>query len=284
MSSKIFTLLALVSATLMTTETFAMFRALNTAASGMATQEMNVSTISHNLANANTTGFKRSRVEAEDLLYETTNEAGGLTTTNTQASIGTQVGTGSKVSGTKQDFTQGSPMATNNPFDLMINGEGFFGVMMPNGTLRFTRDGSFNVDAQGNFVTKHGYKVFPGFIFPPNSTNIHVADTGIIEVFSKEQADGANIGQIPIFTFVNMAGLKPMGANLFKETSASGQPIQNIAGQSNAGSISQGSLEASNSNAMLEMTELIKAQRVYEMNSKVMGVADQMLQTINNIK
>lgn len=265
-------------------ESFGMLRALNTAATGMAAQEMNVSTISNNIANINTTGYKRQRVEFEDLLYETINEAGARSSVSTRYNVGTQIGSGAKVSAIRKEFTVGSPQITNNPFDFMINGEGFFGIMLPNGTVTYTRDGSFNVDAQGNFVNQQGYKVFPGFTLPPGTKSVSVGEDGSAEVFLSNQVQPNNIGQIPVFTFINPVGLKSMGGNLYRQTTASGQPIQNIAGTSNAGVITQGSLESSNVSIMNEMTGLIRAQRAYEMNSKVMGVADQMLQTVNNIR
>jgi flagellar basal-body rod protein FlgG len=265
-------------------KSFGMLRALNTAATGMAAQEMNVSTISNNIANVNTTGYKRQRVEFEDLLYETVNEAGARSSVGTRYNVGTQVGSGAKVSAVRKEFTIGSPKITNNPFDFMINGEGFFGIMLPNGSLAYTRDGSFNVDNQGNFVNQQGYKVFPGISLPPGAKSVAVSEDGTTEVYLNNQVEPNNVGQVPVFTFVNPVGLKSMGGNLYRQTTASGQPIQNIPGSSNAGVITQGSLETSNVSIMNEMTGLIRAQRAYEMNSKVMGVADQMLQTVNNIR
>ena len=173
---------------------------------------------------------------------------------------------------------------TNNPYDLMINGEGFMGIVAPNGELKFTRDGSFNVDAQGNLVTRAGHRVFPGIIVPPNIMRINIAENGTVEAFTRESVEAINLGQIPVFTFVNPTGLRSDGGNLLGATGASGQAIQTIAGENGSGTIMQGAIEASNVNVMNEMTDLIKAQRAYEMNSKVMGVADQMLQTVNNIR
>jgi flagellar basal-body rod protein FlgG len=262
----------------------AMLKALHTAASGMAAQETNVNTISNNIANVNTTGFKRGRTEIDDLGYETIQEPGAKSSANTTYNVGVQVGSGSRVSSIRKEFTVGSPQITNNPFDLMINGEGFFGIVMPNGELKYTRDGSFNVDAQGQMVNKQGYKVYPGFNFPPNTANVSIADNGKIDAFIKGQTEPTGVGQIPIFTFVNPVGLKSSGGNLYQVSLSSGAPIQGVAGESNAGGVMQGSLETSNVSPMTEMTDLIRAQRAYEMNSKVMGVADQMMQTINNIR
>jgi len=263
---------------------YSMTKALHTAAAGMAAQETNVSTISNNIANVNTTGFKRGRTEFDDLAYETVQEPGARSSASTNYNVGVQVGSGARVSSIRKEFSVGSPQITNNPFDLMINGEGFFGIILPNGELKYSRDGSFNVDAQGVMVNKQGYKVYPGFTFPPNTSSVSISDSGKIDAFVKGQIEASNIGQIPLFSFVNPVGLKSSGANLYQVTVASGAPIQAIAGEGNVGSLMQGALEASNVSPMTEMTDLIRAQRAYEMNSKVMGVADQMMQTINNIR
>ncbi len=265
-------------------EVHAMMKALSTAASGMSAQETYVSTISNNIANVNTVGFKRGRTEIDDLGYETIQEPGARSSSSTTYNVGTQIGSGARVSAVRKEFTAGSAQVTNNPFDLMINGEGFFGIIMPNGELKFTRDGSFNVDAQGTLVNKQGYKVYPGFTFPPNTSSVMISENGKADAYVKGQAEPTGVGQIPVFTFVNPVGLKSTGANLYQISLSSGQPIQGIAGESNAGSLMQGALETSNVSPMTEMTDLIRAQRAYEMNSKVMGVADQMMQTINNIR
>lgn len=265
-------------------EVHAMMKALSTAASGMSAQETYVSTISNNIANVNTVGFKRGRTEIDDLGYETIQEPGARSSSSTTYNVGTQIGSGARVSAVRKEFTAGSAQVTNNPFDLMINGEGFFGIIMPNGELKFTRDGSFNVDAQGALVNKQGYKVYPGFTFPPNTSSVMISENGKADAYIKGQNEPTSIGQIPVFTFVNPVGLKSTGANLYQISLSSGQPIQGIAGESNAGSLMQGALETSNVSPMTEMTDLIRAQRAYEMNSKVMGVADQMMQTINNIR
>jgi flagellar basal-body rod protein FlgG len=261
-----------------------MIRALHTSATGMAAQESNVNTISNNIANVNTTGFKKARTEFDDLLYETIQEAGSKSSGSTEYNVGHQVGSGAKVSATRKIHTQGSPQMTNNPYDLMINGEGFLGIVAPNGELKFTRDGSFNVDAQGNLVTRVGHKVFPGIVVPSNIMKINIAEDGTVEAFTRESVEAINLGKISIFTFVNPTGLRSDGGNLLSATGASGQAIQTTPGENGSGILMQGAIEASNVNVMNEMTDLIKAQRAYEMNSKVMGVADQMLQTVNNIR
>lgn len=268
----------------LSSSSFAMMRALHTAASGMQAQEANVSTISNNIANVNTIGFKKGRTEFDDLAYETIQEPGANSSANTQYNVGVQIGSGAKVSAIRKEFSVGSPQLTNNPFDLMINGEGFFGIQMPNGELRYTRDGSFNVDGTGTLVNKQGYKLFPTLTFPPNTSSVSISEDGKVDAFVKGTIEPSNIGQIPVFIFVNPVGLKSTGMNLYQVTVASGAPVQGIAGESNAGGLMQGALETSNVSPMTEMTDLIRAQRAYEMNSKVMGVADQMMQTINNIR
>lgn len=261
-----------------------MLRALHTSATGMAAQESNVNTISNNIANVNTTGFKKARTEFDDLLYETVQEAGAKSSGTTEYNVGHQTGSGVKVSATRKQHSQGSPQMTNNPYDLMINGEGFMGIVAPNGELKYTRDGSFNVDAQGNLVTRQGHRVFPGITVPPNVMKINIAENGTVEAWTRDSVEPAQLGQIPVFTFVNPVGLRSDGGNLFSATAGSGQAIQNVSGENGSGYLMQGAIEASNVNVMNEMTDLIKAQRAYEMNSKVMGVADQMLQTVNNIR
>ena len=261
----------------------AMLRALNTAATGMAAQEAQVNTISNNIANVNTTGYKAQRTEFEDLLYETVEEAGGRSSNNTEYTVGHQIGSGAKVSATRRQHSMGSPQITNRPYDLMIMGDGFFGVQVGDQVM-FTRDGSFTVDAQGVVKTRNGHPLVPGITIPPNTKSLNISQDGKAQAFLMNQTEPIDLGQIPVFTFVNPAGLSDKGGNLALMTTASGPPIQNIAGSENAGAIQQGSLESSNVSIMNEMSNMIRAQRAYEMNSKVMGVADQMLQTVNNIR
>ncbi len=278
----IFSLLVVI--TLLPSSTLAQMRALHTAATGMAAQETNVNTISNNIANLGTTAYKKRRAEFESLLYETIQEAGARSSGDSQYSVGLQIGSGSKISSVRKNFTQGSPQVTNNPFDLMINGDGFFGVMHPSNQIYYTRDGSFNVDNQGQIVNSNGNKLMPVVVVPPNTINVSISENGQIEAYIRNQTEPVNLGQIPVYTFVNPVGLKSIGKNLLEPSQSSGAPISNIAGESNAGIIQQGFLEASNVSVMNEMTGLIKAQRSYEMNSKVMRIADEMLQTINNIR
>lgn len=261
-----------------------MLKALNTAAAGMAAQEANVNNISNNIANVNTTGFKKSRTEFEDLLYQTVQEAGARSSATTQYSVGNQVGSGAKVSATRRMHTQGDPIVTDNPYDLMVNGDGYFGIIDGKGQLKFTRDGSFNVDNTGTLVNKNGYKLYPGITIPVTTNYVNISENGNVQAQFKDQPVPQEVGLVPIFTFVNPVGLRSEGKNLFAATTGSGQAIQNVPGENNSGVIQQGMLEASNVSVMNEMTQLIKAQRAYEMNSKVMGTADQLLQITNNIR
>ena len=262
----------------------AMIKALNTAATGMSAQEMNVNTISNNIANINTVGYKRQRAEFESLMYQTVQEAGARSSNDTRYNVGVQIGSGAKISSIRREFKMGSPKITENPFDLMIRGEGFFGIIMPDQSLNFTRNGAFSVNAQGVLVMNKGYQVFPGFNFPQGTISVNIASNGRVQAYLKGQVEPIDLGQIPVFNFTNPTGLKAKGENLYAITESSGEPVQNIAGENKSGTIQQGTLETSNVSIMKEMTGLISAQRAYEMNSKVMKVADEMLQTINNIR
>lgn len=283
----LFTLLCLAGGTgefILNNRCFAMIKALNTAATGMAGQEENVNAISHNIANVNTTGFKKGRAEFDDLLYQTIEEPGARTGANAQHNVGIQIGSGVKLTAVRKEFSQGMPQITNNPFDLMINGEGFFAIVLSTGETLYTRDGAFNVNNQGMIVTARGHQLFPGITVPSNALSVNINNAGLVEAYFKDQIEPTNLGTIPLFRFTNPVGLKSEGGNLYRVTSASGPAMQSVAGEENTGIIQQGALETSNVNIMTEMTDLIKAQRAFEMNSKVMGVADQMLQTINNIR
>lgn len=277
-------LLSFKLALILSFEIFGMSRALNTAATGMAAQEMNVNAISNNIANVNTTGYKKQRAEFESLMYETVTEAGAKSSHNSRYSTGVQIGSGSKISGIRREFSPGSPQITNRPFDMMINGDGFFGIIMPNGEVRYTRDGSFSPNSQGTLVTKQGYVVVPTITLPPGVTNMNISQTGTVEAFAPGQVEPQNVGQIPVFTFINPVGLKATGQNLYSPSMSSGEPIQNTAGENGSGYIAQGTLESANVSIMNEMQTLIKAQRAYEMNGKVMRIADEMLQTVNTLR
>jgi flagellar basal-body rod protein FlgG len=213
-----------------------------------------VNTISNNIANVNTTAYKKQRTEFEDLLYETEVEAGARSSGDSTHNVGIQHGSGSKVSSIKRIHDMGSPQLTNNIYDLMIMGDGFFGVNA-GGKRMFTRDGSFTVNAQGTLQTRSGYALDPGITIPPNTKNLNIAEDGKVEAYLHNQTDPIELGQIPIYTFVNPTGLRDMGKNLAIDTIASGEAIENVAGTENAGAIQQGALESSNVSVMNEMTK-----------------------------
>jgi len=263
---------------------FGHMKSLHTAATGMAAQEAMVNTISHNIANVNTHGFKRSRTEFEDLLYENRTLAGARSSADTYFNVNTQFGSGVKVGANRLEFTQGVPKITNNPFDLMIQGEGFLGMTLANGEIVFTRDGSFSLNPEGVLVTREGIPVFPGITIPANTQTISIAENGTVDCFLPNQTAPVSVGQIPVFVFVNPNGLLALGGNKYQKSLTSGEPIQMTAGVEQAGVLKQGMIENSNVNILEEMTSLLRAQRSYELNSKVLGIADQMLGTINNVR
>ena len=260
-------------------------RALDIAASGMAAQELNVQVISNNIANLSTTGFKRQRAEFQDLLYEHVSRVG--TQTSTQGNIlpvGIDLGGGVKTVGTPRLITQGTLAQTGNTLDLAVIGDGFFKILNPDGTFSFTRDGSFQMDAQGRIVTAHGSVVQPGITIPQNSSAITINSQGQVSVTTPGSNTPSILGQLTLTRFLNEAGLQPIGDNLFLETPASGAPQDGTANIDGFGSLQQGSLEQANVDAVTEISNLIAAQRAYEMNSKVITAADQMLQTTTQIQ
>jgi flagellar basal-body rod protein FlgG len=259
-------------------------RALYTASTGMMAQELNVQVISNNIANMRTTGYKRQRVQFQDLLYEHPRQVG--TQTSTQGNIvpvGIELGTGVKTVGTPRLMTQGNLTPTGNSLDLAIRGEGFFKILMPDGTYAYTRDGSFNLDQQGRIVTPNGNLVQPGLTVPTNATSITVNQQGQVSVNVPGTTAPAIVGTIDLTRFVNTAGLQSIGDNLFIETPASGQPQDGVASVDGYGNLQQGNLEQANVDSVTEISDLISAQRAYEMNSKVITAADQMLQTSANL-
>jgi flagellar basal-body rod protein FlgG len=260
-----------------------MLKALNTAASGMQAQQTSLDTIANNMANVSTTGFKKSRAEFEDLLYQTIKEPGAETTKGVTHPTGVQVGLGVKTGAAQKIFEEGHLQLTKNPLDLAIEGKGFFPIQTSNGEIAYTRDGTFHTDGSGKVVDKNGNALIPEIIIPPTSTAIGVNASGKVSV---ELGDGTrqDIGQIQIVDFVNPAGLKSLGKNLFAPTSSSGSPIQGAPGENSLGHLAQGQLEGSNVNIVDEMVEMIRTQRNYESNSKVVQAADQMLQFSNNLR
>src|SRR6185437_11665505 len=255
-------------------------RALHTAATGMMAQEVNVQVISNNIANMRTTGYKRQRAEFQDLLYEHVRRVGTQTSTNGNIlPVGIDLGGGVKTVGTPRLMTQGTLSPTGNDFDLAIRGEGFFKVQMPDGTFAYTRDGSFQMDNQGRIVTAEGNLVQPTITIPPNSSGLTINQQGQVSVTLPGTTSSSILGQFTITTFINDAGLQGNGSNLFVATPASGNPQNGTPGINGAGTLLQGSLENSNVEAVTEISNLISAQRAYEMNSKVISATDQMLQT-----
>jgi flagellar basal-body rod protein FlgG len=258
--------------------------ALYTAASGMAAQELAVQVISNNIANLSTTGYKRQRAEFQDLLYDHVRQVG--TQSSNQGNIlpvGIELGLGVKTVGTPRLMTQGNLSSTSNSLDVAVQGDGFFKILMPDGSFAYTRDGSFNLDAQGRIVTANGNVVQPGVTVPPTATSITINQQGQVSVTIPGSTTPSILGQFTLTRFINEAGLQAIGDNLLVETPASGPPQDGLAMQNGFGNIQQGNLEQSNVDAVVEMTNLITAQRSYEMNSKVITATDQMLQTNNNM-
>jgi len=259
-------------------------RSLWTASTGMAAQGLNVDVISNNISNVNTTGFKRGRANFQDLMYQQVKAPGSeASSAGTKLPTGIQIGLGVKTASVSSIFSEGSFQQTNNPLDMTIQGRGFFQIQLPNGDTGYTRDGKFSVDANGQLVTQNGDQVQPGITIPTDAQAVEVAADGTV---SAVQAGGilAVLGQIQIADFVNPSGLTHMGSNLFQVSDASGQAVIGNPSENGLGSIGQGMLEMSNVNMVEEMVNLIAAQRAYEMNSKAIQAADEMLQTANNVR
>jgi flagellar basal-body rod protein FlgG len=259
-----------------------MFRALNTAASGMIAQQLNLDNIANNLANASTAGFRKRRLQFQDLLYQSLVMPGAASTQQTTISAGLQIGLGARSSASEMVQAQGDFDSTGNPLDLAIQGAGFFQVQLPTGELAYTRSGAFQLDSQGNVVTSDGYQLQPPITIPQNQTNITIGTDGTVSVSLPGQQQAQQVGQIQLATFANPGGLNSVGQNLFLTTTASGDAlIGTPGGNEGLGSIQQGSLEQSNVNVVEEFVEMILAQRSYESNSKVVQAADQMFQDVN---
>ena len=261
-----------------------MNRALLTAASGMAAQQMNVEIIANNLANVNTTGFKKSRPEFQDLMYQTLKASGVSQNPNIRIPIEIQVGNGTVPVATLKTFSQGDVATTNNPLDVAIQGEGFLQVRRQDGTLAYTRDGALKLSADGTIVTSQGYAFEPGLTLGSDTTAVAIARDGTIDVTTASETSPTKAGQIELVKFVNPAGLRAIGNSLFVETPASGPPLTGTPGAEGFGEILQGSLESSNVDVVEEMVGMITAQRAYEMNAKTITAVDEMLNTANGIK
>lgn len=261
-----------------------MIKSLNTAATGMQAQQTNMDVIANNLANVSTTGFKKSRAEFEDLMYHTLKEPGAASGLNAVSPTGVQTGLGVRTSSVQKDFEIGSLKQTKNPLDIAIEGPGFFPVQLSDGQIGYTRDGSFKKGADGRIVDRNGNPLQPEITIPPNATGIEISPTGQVSVSVAGALEPQNIGQLELVNFINPAGLKALGKNIFAPTGASGLPQQGAPGQANFGSLAQGELESSNVNIVDEMVNMITAQRAYETNSKVIQASDQMLQYMNNLR
>ncbi len=261
-----------------------MIRALWIAATGMEAQSLNVDVIANNLANVNTVGFKRSRADFQDLMYTEQPLGGTRSSAQTKIPTGIQVGEGVKPVAVQKIFTQGDYKQTGNPLDIAIEGDGFFQILLPNGDIAYTRAGSFKLDDEGKIVTSDGYPLQPEITIPQDAETITIGADGTVSVTLPGQKEASQVGQIQLVKFINPAGLESIGRNLFMPTDSSGDPVTGTPGEEGFGTLAQGYLEMSNVSVVEEMTNLIIAQRAYEVNAKAIQAADEMLQMANNVK
>ena len=260
-------------------------QALRTAATGMSAQQLNVEVISNNIANMNTVGFKRQRAEFQDLLYQTLERAGSQSSDQgTVVPTGLQVGAGVKAGSIYRIVEQGAPTQTGNKLDMAIQGRGYFRVLLPTSEIAYTRAGNLSLNDQGQLVTSEGYEIQPGIVIPPEATDISISKSGQVQIKQAGATAPSIVGNLELATFVNEAGLEAIGDNLYLESGSSGAPNLSVPGVDGTGVLLQGYTEASNVDAVSEVTALIIAQRAYEMNSKVITDADQMLSTANQVK
>ncbi|MDH6184115.1 flagellar basal-body rod protein FlgG [Polaromonas sp. CG_23.6] len=260
-----------------------MIRSLSIAKTGLDAQQTQLDVVANNLANVGTAGFKRSRAVFEDLMYQNLRQSGGQTSDQTRMPSGLQLGTGVRVVATERIHTQGNSTKTENPKDVLINGNGFFQVLMPDGTAAYTRDGSFQTDQNGQLVTASGYPVQPAITLPQNITSMTIGRDGTVSVVQAGSAASVQVGQIQLATFLNSAGLQSNGENLYVETDASGGANQTSPGQNGAGTLNQGYVESSNVNVVEELVNMIQTQRAYEINSKVVKTSDEMLARLSQL-
>jgi len=260
-----------------------MMRSLWISKTGMEAQQTQLDHISHNLANSATNGYKKSHAVFEDLMYQNLRQSGAASTEQTQLPTGLQVGLGTRAVATSRNFSQGSLQTTERSLDVAIRGNGFFEIQMPDGTTGYTRDGSFQVNAQGQMVTNNGFPVQPGITIPANATGITVSQEGLVSVTVPGQAQPQQVGQLQLTNFINPAGLEPKGQNLYTETAASGTPNTGTPGQESFGQLQQGALETSNVNVVEELVGMNQTQRAYELNSKAIQTSDQMLQRLTQM-
>jgi flagellar basal-body rod protein FlgG len=261
-----------------------MLRALYSSATGMQAQETNIDVISNNIANVNTTGYKRSRAEFQDLIYQQVIEPGAPTSQQTQNPSGIQVGLGVRTVAVQKIFAQGDLINTDNPLDIAIQGDGFLQVLKPDGTLSYTRAGALQRDVQGNLVTPEGYRIAPGITIPPDVLSVTIGEDGTVSVRQPGGGAPAQVGQIAAVRFANPAGLRALGKNLFEETASSGAPLVGIFANQGFGSLQQGFVEGSNVSVVEQIVNMITAQRAYEANSKSIQTADDMLSQAINLK
>ena len=252
-------------------------RALWVAKSGLDAQQTRMAVISNNLANVNTTGFKKGRAIFEDLIYQNIRQVGSQSTQGTELPTGLQLGTGVRTVATEKLHTQGNIQQTENSLDVAISGRGFFQILMPNGDINYTRDGSFKLDSSGQLVTSGGLLLEPNITVPNDAISLTIGRDGTVSAVQPGNAASVQLGQIQTADFINPAGLEPVGENLFRESVASGAPIIGIPGEDEFGAVFQGSLETSNVNVVEELVNMIETQRAYEMNSKAISTTDQML-------
>ncbi len=260
-----------------------MMRSLWIAKTGLDAQQTQMDTITHNLANVATNGYKRSHAVFEDLLYQNLRQAGAQSTAQTQLPTGLQLGTGVRPVATSRNYTQGNLQQTNNAFDLAISGNGFFPLSMPDGTVGYTRDGAFHIDAQGQIVNSNGMPLNPPITVPANSSSVTIGSDGTISALVAGQQQPVQIGQVQLATFMNPAGMDPRGQNVYFETAASGTATIGVPGQNGAGTVQQGYVETSNVNVVEELVAMIQTQRAYEINSKAISTTDQMLGRISQL-
>jgi flagellar basal-body rod protein FlgG len=260
-----------------------MIRALYTAASGMTAQQANIDNVAHNLANVNTAGFKKARVEFEDLVYEQVSAPGTPTSTEGEAPVGIEVGLGSRVTAIARNFSSGNLRSTGAPLDLAIEGQGFFQITLPGGETGYTRSGAFHLNGQGQMVTAEGYQLEPAITIPASASSVMISKDGIVSVVANGQADPQQVGTIELAQFQNPAGMAARGGNIYVATIASGDPQTGAPGAEGMGTLAQSFLEDSNVSVVEEMVNMILGQRAYEANSRVIRAADEMLQQVNNL-
>ena len=261
-----------------------MMSALWVSKTGLAAQDTSLRTISNNLANVSTVGYKRERAVFRDLLYQIQEQPGGLSSQDTTLPSGLQLGTGVEIGATQKVFTKGDLQATDQPLDLAINGRGFFQIAMPDGSLAYTRDGQFQLSEEGDIVTAEGYRLEPAVNIPQDAQSITIASDGTVSAMLAGSTTVTQLGNIQVADFVNPAGLQAIGGNLFRETPASGAPLTGNPNSNGLGGLLQGNLENSNVNVVEEMVNMVSTQRAYEMNSKVITASDEMYSTVTKLR